>query len=93
MSLQCHQKESISWACTGEAASYLQIKPDQVLQVNARSPFYLRETRFAYKERRLSLEQSMSSSSTQMLQALVSTALPPNAVALHLFGIEHQCLF
>ena len=45
------------------------------------------------QERRLSLEQSLSSSSTQMLQVLVSTALPPNAVALHLFGTEHQCLF
>ena len=29
----------ISWTCTGEAASYLHSKPDQVPQVNARSPF------------------------------------------------------
>ena len=40
------------------------------------------------QERCISLEQQLSSSSTQMLQALVSTALPPNAVALHEFGIE-----
>ena len=45
------------------------------------------------QERRLSLEQLLSSPSTQMLQVLVSTALPPNAVTLHLFGTEHQCLF
>ena len=45
------------------------------------------------QERCISLEQQLSSPSTQMLKVLVSTALPPNAVALHEFGIECQCLF
>ena len=45
------------------------------------------------QKRCISLEQQLSSSSTQMLKVLVSTALPPNAVALHQFGIELQCLF
>ena len=44
-------------------------------------------------ERCISLEQQLSSSSSRMLKILVSTALPPNAVALHQFRIERQCLF